>query len=119
MAKLTAAQRNALPASQFAGPNRTYPVNDPAHAAAAKSRAAQNASPAVQKQVDAKANKVLGNSGPSTSSPPPASTASTPSKKGKLPPGLAAYEAKKKAGLDVSTKGKAKRDALNRMAAKK
>ena len=35
MAKLTAAQRRALPDSDFAGPNRTYPVEDKAHARAA------------------------------------------------------------------------------------
>lgn len=35
MARLTAAERNALPDSAFAGPNRTFPVNDAAHARAA------------------------------------------------------------------------------------
>lgn len=35
MARLTAAQRRALPDSAFAGPNRTFPVNDAAHAKAA------------------------------------------------------------------------------------
>lgn len=59
MAKLTAAQRKKLPASDFAGPGRSYPVNDKAHAANAKARAAQFASPSLKKRVDAKANKVL------------------------------------------------------------
>lgn len=59
MAKLTTKQRNALPASAFAGPNRTYPVPDKAHAANAKARAAQHASPSLEKRIDARANKVL------------------------------------------------------------
>lgn len=60
MAKLTAAARRALPASAFAGPGRTYPVEDRGHAIAAKSRAAQFASPALKARIDARANKVLG-----------------------------------------------------------
>jgi len=59
MAKLTIKQRNALPDSAFAGPGRSYPVNDKAHARNAKARASQFASPALKKKVDAKANKVL------------------------------------------------------------
>lgn len=60
MAKLTTKQRNALPDSAFAGPNRSYPVEDAAHAKDAKARAAQFASPALKAKVDARANKVLG-----------------------------------------------------------
>lgn len=59
MAKLTTRQRNALPDSAFAGPGRTYPVNDASHAANAKSRASQNASPALKARIDAKADRVL------------------------------------------------------------
>lgn len=59
MARLTTAQRNALPDSDFAGPNRSYPVEDAAHARNAKARAAQFASAALRKRVDARANKVL------------------------------------------------------------
>lgn len=59
MAKLTTKARKALPAKDFAGPNRSYPVNDRAHAANAKARAAQFASPSLRKKVDAKANAVL------------------------------------------------------------
>lgn len=59
MAKLTTKQRNALPAKAFAGPGRSYPVNDAAHAKAAKSRVAQFGSPALKKKVDARANSVL------------------------------------------------------------
>lgn len=60
MAKLTTAERNALPDSAFAGPNRSYPVNDKAHAANAKARVSQFGSPKLKKTVDAKANKKLG-----------------------------------------------------------
>jgi len=60
MAKLTTKARNALPDSAFAGPGRSYPVQDKAHARNAKARAAQHASPALKKKVDARANKVLG-----------------------------------------------------------
>ncbi len=63
MAKLNAAARNALPASKFAGPDRSFPVNDKAHAAAAKSRASQavaagRMSKSTESKIDAAANKV-------------------------------------------------------------
>lgn len=62
--KLTAAQRKKIPVSKFAGPDRSYPVNDRSHAANAKARATQmeNAgklSPASAAKIRAKANKVL------------------------------------------------------------
>ena len=60
MARLTTTERNALPSSAFAGPHRSYPVEDAAHAKNAKARASQFASTAIRKKVDAKANKVLG-----------------------------------------------------------
>lgn len=68
MAKLTAKARKALPASAFAGPGRSYPVEDKAHAANAKARATQavNAgrmSHAVKSSILSKANKVLGKKG--------------------------------------------------------
>jgi hypothetical protein len=64
MAKLTAKKRNALPKSAFAGPGRSYPVNDRAHAANAKARASQavkagRMSKAQEQRIDAKANAVL------------------------------------------------------------
>lgn len=59
MAKLTTKARKALPSSSFAGPGRSYPVEDKAHARNAKARASQFASPALKAKVDAKANKVL------------------------------------------------------------
>lgn len=36
MARLTSAQRKKLPASKFAGPNRSFPIPDKAHAIAAE-----------------------------------------------------------------------------------
>ncbi|HCT7429069.1 hypothetical protein ACU6XI_09855 [Klebsiella aerogenes] len=64
MSKLTAAKRKKLPASAFAGPGKSYPVNDKVHAANAKARATQmedagKLSPSAKARIDAKANKVL------------------------------------------------------------
>lgn len=41
MAKLTAKERNSLPAKDFAGPDRSFPVNDKSHARNALARASQ------------------------------------------------------------------------------
>lgn len=67
MAKLTSKQRKALPASTFAGPDRSYPVPDKSHAANAKARATQavkagRMSESTKEKIDAKANRVLGHS---------------------------------------------------------
>lgn len=64
MTKLTAKARKKLPASEFAGPDRSYPVDTKARAANAKARATQavNAgrmSTSTEKKIDSKANKVL------------------------------------------------------------
>ncbi len=64
MARLTMAQRKALPKSDFAVPSKapgpgSYPVNDAAHAKAALGRM-HNATPAQQKTIKAKADKKLG-----------------------------------------------------------
>lgn len=64
MAKLTAAARKAIPTSKFAGPDRSYPVQDRAHAANAKARATQmvNAgklSPSTAAKIRSKANAML------------------------------------------------------------
>lgn len=64
MSKLTAKQRKRLPNTVFAGPNRSYPVNDRNHAANAKARASQqyNAgriSKSARDKIDAKADTVL------------------------------------------------------------
>jgi hypothetical protein len=54
MAKLTAATRNKIPGKDFAGPDRSYPVEDASHARNALSRVAQHGSPALQARVRAK-----------------------------------------------------------------
>ena len=64
MAKLSTKSRNKLPTSKFAGPDRSYPVQDKSHAANAKARATQmvNAgklSPSTAEKIKDKANKVL------------------------------------------------------------
>jgi hypothetical protein len=64
VAKLNASKRNKLPASEFAGPDRSYPVNDASHAKNAKARASQaeNAgrmSASEKAKIDRKADSVL------------------------------------------------------------
>lgn len=64
MAKLTTKARNKLPASTFAGPDRSYPIPDKSHARNAKARASQqeakgNLSPSAKAKIDARANRVL------------------------------------------------------------
>ncbi len=54
MAKLSTAKRNALPSSAFAGPDRSYPINDKSHAINALSRAAANASPKLEAKIKTK-----------------------------------------------------------------
>ena len=41
MAKLTSKERNALPAKEFAGPHRSFPVQNENHARNALARASQ------------------------------------------------------------------------------
>jgi hypothetical protein len=53
MAKLTAAQKKRMKGSTFAGPDRSYPIPDRAHAANALARASQHADPATKKKVQA------------------------------------------------------------------
>lgn len=65
MSKLKAAARKALPSSEFAGPNRSYPIPDRAHAANAKARATQqenkgSLSPSTAARIKAAANRKLG-----------------------------------------------------------
>ena len=66
MAKLKAAARNRLPASDFGLPGkRAYPMPDKSHAANAKARATQavkagRMSEGTKAKIDAKANRKLG-----------------------------------------------------------
>jgi hypothetical protein len=57
MSKLMAEQRNRLPASSFAGPDRSYPIPDANHARNALARASQNASPAEEATIRAKVHR--------------------------------------------------------------
>jgi len=43
MAKLTSAKRKAIPSSEFAGPDRSYPIEDASHARNALARASGKA----------------------------------------------------------------------------
>lgn len=54
MAKLTAGTRNALPNDDFAGPDRSYPIEDANHARNALSRVSQNGSAEEQAEVRGK-----------------------------------------------------------------
>jgi hypothetical protein len=65
MAKLTTSARKALPSSSFAGPGRSYPVEDKSHARNALARASQqvkagNLSPSAASTIRARAHRVLG-----------------------------------------------------------
>lgn len=65
MAKLTTAARKKIPAQKFAGPNRSYPIENKAHAANAIGRATQQVnagklSPAAGNLIKAKARKAGG-----------------------------------------------------------
>jgi hypothetical protein len=65
MSKLTTKARKALPDSKFAGPGRSYPVEDKSHARNAKARASQmekagKLSSSAKAKIDKKADRVLG-----------------------------------------------------------
>jgi hypothetical protein len=53
MAKLTSHARDMLPAKDFAGPDRSYPINDMSHARNALARASQHASEDLKAHVKA------------------------------------------------------------------
>lgn len=57
MAKLSSGERNALPAKEFAGPDRSYPIPDASHARNALARASQHAYPALKAKIAAKVHK--------------------------------------------------------------
>lgn len=63
--KLTAAARKKIPAGKFAGPGRSFPINDPTHArlaisGATRSERAGNISAGTAKKIKSKARKKLG-----------------------------------------------------------
>lgn len=51
MARLTTRARKKLPAGKFAGPDRSYPINNASHARNALSRVSANGSPALKAEV--------------------------------------------------------------------
>lgn len=55
--KLNAKARKALPSKDFAGLDRSYPIEDRAHARNALARASQNGSPALKAKVAAKVHR--------------------------------------------------------------
>ena len=54
---LSTKERNSLPAKDFAGPDRSYPINDANHARNALSRVSQFGSSAEKKAVRSKVAK--------------------------------------------------------------
>jgi hypothetical protein len=56
MGKLTSKERNKLPDSAFAGPGRSFPVNDRGHAKAAMGRASEY-HPELKAKIRAKVAK--------------------------------------------------------------
>lgn len=56
MSKLTSKARNALPDSAFAGPHRSFPINNPSHARNALARASQF-HPELKARIKAKIRK--------------------------------------------------------------
>jgi hypothetical protein len=57
MARLTAKGHNALPAKSFAGPDRSYPIEDASHARNALSRVSSFGTAALKAKVRAKVHK--------------------------------------------------------------
>ena len=64
LAKLYAADRKKMPSSEFAGPGKSFPVNDPTHArmaisGATRSERAGNISASTEERIKAKARSKL------------------------------------------------------------
>ena len=57
MAKLTTKARKKIPTSKFAGPDRSYPIEDASHARNALSRVSQHGSSALKASVRAKVHR--------------------------------------------------------------
>lgn len=51
MSKLTTKERKKIPTSSFAGPDRSYPIEDASHAKDALARVSQHGSPEVKAEV--------------------------------------------------------------------
>lgn len=57
MAKLTAKKRNAISSKNFAGPDRSYPIEDRSHAENALARVGQFGTGELKARVRAKVHK--------------------------------------------------------------
>jgi hypothetical protein len=57
MAKLTAKARSHIPSKNFAGPKRSYPIEDAGHARNALARVSQHGSPALKAEVRSKVHR--------------------------------------------------------------
>jgi hypothetical protein len=57
MTKLTAKARKKIPTKDFAGPDRSYPIEDKSHARNALARVSQHGSPALKAKVKAKVHR--------------------------------------------------------------
>jgi len=57
MAKLTAKERRALPANEFAGPDRSYPIPNASHARNALSRVSQFGTAEMKAKVREKVHR--------------------------------------------------------------
>ena len=57
MSKLSYKARKHLPSSDFAGPDRSYPIENESHARNALARASQHASPEVKAKIKAKVRR--------------------------------------------------------------
>ena len=51
MTILTTVKRKAIPSKDFAGPDRSYPINDASHARNALARVSQHGTPALKARV--------------------------------------------------------------------
>lgn len=61
MAKLSSKARNDLPGSEFAGPDRSYPIENASHARSALARATQHAGPELEAKIKAKVRRKFPN----------------------------------------------------------
>jgi len=96
MARLSLAKRSRMPASKFAGPGKSFPINDPTHArlaisGATRSENAGNISASMASSIKAAArDKLAGNTGNPTNNSPPLRGAGPRPKDNTNPPGPAA-----------------------------
>ncbi len=57
MSKLASEERNTLPTKDFAGPERSFPIQDRSHAQNALARVSQNATPEIKARVTRKVHE--------------------------------------------------------------